>query len=333
MKIGYLGAGSWGFCLAVLLARKGFDVTLWSNQPERVEQLKTKGEHPFFPGIPLPSSLIPTSSLDEALEGVDCIVESVTSAGLRPVFQAVKERMGFFSCPIVITSKGIEQGTGLILPDVVIEILGESCRQHVGVLSGPSFAEDVIRQVPTSVVGACGVEETRNAICHLFHTPYFRVYPNSDLMGVAYGGALKNIIAIACGIGEGLGFGASSRAALMTRGLHEMRKLAIRRGAHSETLNGLSGMGDLCLTCSSTMSRNFRYGLYLAQGEAPEGAKQHVGMVVEGAYTALSALELSRQLDVPMPITQLVHSIIYEKMPPQDAVKRLMEREVKEEHL
>jgi glycerol-3-phosphate dehydrogenase (NAD(P)+) len=257
----------------------------------------------------------------------------VTSAGLRPVFELVKAHKIQSQCPIVITSKGIEQNTGLILPDVVIEVLGEEIRPFVGALSGPSFAQDVIRGLPTSVVASAYDYDVMLTICETFTTPTFRVYPNTDIHGVAFGGALKNIIGIACGIAEGLSLGSSCKAALMTRGLHEIRKLAVAKGCKAETLNGLSGMGDLCLTCNSAVSRNFRFGMFIAEGMSPEEAQKKIGMVVEGVYTCISALQLGEQMGVPMPITELVYKIIYEKMKPSEAVYTLMQRTIKEEHL
>ncbi|CDZ79738.1 Glycerol-3-phosphate dehydrogenase [NAD(P)+] [Candidatus Rubidus massiliensis] len=332
MKVGFLGLGSWGFCLAKLLSKKGFSVTGWSTNPELVQSLKQGKEHPYLKGQTLPADMKITLDLNEAIEQADCIVEAVTSAGLRNVFEQVK----FFNkspCPVVVTSKGIEQNSGLILPAVALEVLGESFLNHIGFLSGPSFAQEVAKGLPTSVVGSGFRSETSKFVCDLFTTLTFRVYPNNDINGVAYGGALKNIIAIACGICEGLGFGFSSRAALMTRGLHEIRKLAEAQGCKKETIYGLSGMGDLCLTCSSMMSRNYRFGYLLAQGKTPEMAHREIEMVVEGSYTCVSTLQLSQKLNIPMPITETVYKIIYKNLNPKDAVRLLMERAIKEEHL
>ena len=197
----------------------------------------------------------------------------------------------------------------------------------------PSFAQEVIKGLPTSVVGTAYSNEVIQRICETFTTPSFRIYPNSDILGVAFGGALKNIIAIACGISEGLGLGSSSKAALMTRGLHEIRKLAVACGCKAETISGLAGMGDLCLTCSSPMSRNFRFGMLLEQGLSSEQAQKKIGMVVEGAYTSVSALQLSHQHQVDVPIAEAVHQIIYHSLHPLDAVSALMQRTIKEEHL
>lgn len=332
MHIGFLGAGSWGFCLASLLASKGNKVISWTTKADLVERLNKTKEHPLFPHLPFKGDLTFTLHLEEAIQEVDFIVESVTSAGLRPVFEQVKA-IGIPSCPIVITSKGIEQNTGLILPDVVVEVLGPGIHSKMGSLSGPSYAQEVIKNLPTSVVGSAYDDQIMRSICELFTTPTFRVYPNADIRGVAFGGALKNIIAIACGISDGLNLGHSSKASLMTRGLHEMRKLAIAEGCQPETLSGLSGMGDLCVTCSSVMSRNFRFGYLLAQGDSTEEAKKEIDMVVEGAYTCISALQLSQKHNIPMPITEAVYKIVYEKMKPSEAVALLMKREIKEEHL
>ncbi len=332
MKISYLGAGCWGYCLATILASKGHQVTLWTTKPALAETLNKTHKHPFLPSVPLPDNLklTITTDLEKVLEGAELIVESVTSAGIRPVFEQVKNIMTP-SCPIVVTSKGIEQNTGLTLPDVVVEVLGEKIKSKVGVLSGPGYAEEVIRNLPTSVVGAGYRKDVAQLICECFTTQTFRVYPNSDIQGVAYGGALKNIIAIACGISEGLALGWSAKAALMTRGLHEIRKLAMARGCKAETLNGLSGMGDLCMTCSCNISRNFRFGELLAKGLSPNAAQDEIQTVVEGAYTCMSALQLCKQCNVPMPITEMVYKIIYEGLKPTDAVMMLMRRPIKDE--
>lgn len=331
-KIGYLGIGSWGYCLARLLAGKGFEVVSWTPQKELADKLNSTKEHPLFPGERSPETLRATTLMAEALEGVDLLVESVTAAGLRPVLTQM-QAIRFPDCPLVITSKGIEQNTGLILPEVVVDILGEEKRRYVGALSGPSYAQEVIRGIPTSVVGSAYEKQTMLEICEAFSTQTFRVYPNTDIRGVAFGGALKNIIAIACGIADGLQFGNSSRASLITRGLHEIRKLAVAYGCKGETLYGLAGLGDVCLTCSSAMSRNFHFGQYLAQGVSVDEGLKKVKTVVEGAYTCVAALQLSRAKNIPMPITETVYKIIYENFPPKDAVAYLMQRTVKEEHL
>lgn len=332
MKIGYLGMGAWGFCLASLLASKGYELICWTTKSDLADHLTKTREHPKLPGYQAKGKMTFTTDISQCLQGVDVLVESVTSAGLRPVFTEAKKR-GIPLCPIVITSKGIEQGSGLILSDVVVEVIGEKYRSYLGHISGPSFAQEVIQGLPTSVVASAYDYDLMMQICNTFSTPSFRVYPNTDLLGVAYGGALKNIVGIACGISEGLALGRSAMAALMTRGLHEIRKLAVARGCRAETIYGLAGMGDLFVTCSSSMSRNFRFGLLLAQGNSAKEAQDKIGMVVEGAYTCVSALQISKRMDIPMPITEAICQIIYEGMPPKKAVGALMQRTIKEEHL
>lgn len=332
MKIGYLGAGAWGFALARLLASKGYEVVSWTLFKDLVDTIIDTRSHPKLPeSKTLPNQHF-TTDLNEAVNGADMIVESVTSAGIRPVFEQLR-KLNFPKCPIVITSKGIEQNTGLILSDVVREILGEEYRPLIGAISGPSYATEVVFGQPTSVTGTAYDPKTLEIICQTFNTDSFRVYPNEDVRGASLGGALKNIIAIACGVAEGLNLGYSARAALMTRGLHEIRKLAVAMGAKSETLTGLSGMGDLCVTCSAMNSRNFRFGYLLSQGKSVEDAKNEIGMVVEGAYTCVSALQLSQKLHVEMPITECVHRILFENLSPQEAVRLLMQRKIKPEHI
>jgi glycerol-3-phosphate dehydrogenase (NAD(P)+) len=240
---------------------------------------------------------------------------------------------GGFSCPVVITSKGIEQNSGLLLPEVVLEVLGEEYRNRVGCISGPSHAEEVIKKLPTSIVGSAYDHALMLKICELFTTPYFRIYPNADINGVCFGGAMKNIIAIACGISDGLGFGDNAKAALITRGLHEIRKLSVSKGCNPETLNGLAGLGDLCVTCLSTLSRNFMFGRQIAEGLNLQAAKEKIGMVVEGSFTCVSAYQLGQKFHIAVPITQAIYSILYEGMNPRDVVKSLLQRPIKEEHL
>lgn len=332
MKIGYLGAGTWGVCLASLLASKGHQVVLWTASPEFALILQKTRQHPRLPGYVIHDQIHVTHDMQEALEGAEMLIESVTSKGIRPVFEQVRS-FGKLNCPIVVTSKGIEQKTGLLLPEVIEEVLGPDSRPLIGCLSGPSHAEELIQKLPSSVVSSSYDPELMVVISEVFNTPYFRVYPNIDLNGVAFGGAMKNIIAIACGISDGLGFGDNTKAALMTRGLHEIRKLALLKGAKPETLNGLAGLGDLCVTCLSKHSRNYRFGHLIAQGKDPVAAKEEVQMVVEGIYTSLSAHELGKKYDIPLPITEAIYSIIYGGLNPKAAVKALLQRSIKEEHL
>lgn len=330
MKIAYLGMGAWGFALASLLANNGHKVVGWSIFEDLVNRVNNGDEHPALKGCKAPKGLLLTTKLEEALACADLVVESVTSAGIRDVFSQVK-RIGCPNCPLVLTSKGIEQDTGLILSDVLVEVLGEKHRASIGSLSGPSFAVDVVKGLPTSVVASGYTLEVMETIQSAFSSDTFRVYTNPDIKGVSFGGALKNIIAIACGIAEGLKFGMSARAALMTRGLSEMTRLAEASGCKRETLYGLSGFGDLALTASSTTSRNFRFGMLLAEGLGVEAAKKTIGMAVEGAYTVKSALQLSEKLGVEMPITEAIYGIIFEGKECREEAKGLMRRPLKEE--
>ena len=333
MKIGFLGVGAWGFALASLLASKGYSLVCWLRKEELARQLALTREHPKLPGHRSAGDMTFTDDLAEALDDVDLIVEAVTSKGIRSVFEQINTIKGVPQCPIVVTSKGIEQGSGLILPEVIVAVYGEAARKWVGALSGPSFAHDVIRGLPTSVVATGYNQAVIDCICSTFTKETFRLYPNRDVKGVAFGGAMKNLIAIACGFCDGLALGYSCNAALMTRGLHEIRKVAVACGCRVETFYGLSGMGDLCLTCNSIMSRNYRFGHLVAEGRTPEAAQKEIGMVVEGVYTCVSAMELSREHDIPMPITESVYSILYQGVDPATVVKQLMSRAIKEEHL
>ncbi|MGH2611705.1 MAG: NAD(P)H-dependent glycerol-3-phosphate dehydrogenase [Rhabdochlamydiaceae bacterium] len=332
MKFGYFGAGTWGFSLASLLASKGHKVVLWGQNTSQIKEMQKTRSHPKLPGYPAHKNLIFTTDFAETLTDADVIVESVTTQGIRPVFQKIVD-MGGTKSPIVITSKGIEQNSCLLLPEIILDVMGTSARNQISCISGPSHAEEVIQKLPTSIVVSAYDPAVMLNIHDLFSTPYFRIYPNSDINGVSFGGAMKNPIAIACGISDGLGFGDNTKAALMTRGLHEIRKLSVTKGAKSETLNGLSGLGDLCVTCLSTHSRNAKFGRLIGQGYSLEDAQKKVGMVVEGIYTCLSAIQLAQQAHIEIPITEAIYSILYETMNPRDAVKQLLQRAIKEEHL
>jgi glycerol-3-phosphate dehydrogenase (NAD(P)+) len=331
-KIGYLGAGTWGIALASILVENGHSVLAWTRDEEFAKLLQSTRKHPKLPDYTFPDNLLFTSDLAEAIEGAEVLVESVTSAGLRPVFQEV-QRIQPIHCPVVLTSKGIEQRTGLLLPEVISEIIGVSESPLVGCLSGPSHAEEVIQNLPTSVVCSAYNPSVMTLIKEIFTTPTFRIYPNSDIRGVCFGGAMKNVIAIACGIADGLGCGDNTKAALMTRGLHEMRKLCVVKGCKPETLNGLSGLGDLCVTCLSRHSRNYRLGRLIAEGFSPEGARQKIGMAVEGIYSCVSVRELAHHHHSPVPITDATYAVIFQGMDPREAVKQLLTRAIKEEHL
>lgn len=333
MKVTVLGLGMWGFCLARHLALNGHQVIGWTKEPHILEILRNGEDHPHLMrscrGIPI--HLV--STLEEAIQDTEVIVESVTTGGLREVLSSLHLLESSLTRPLVLTSKGIEQKTHLIPPDLAVDVFGPSCKNNVVMLSGPSFAAEVSRHLPTAVV--CGGEnpEVCDKVIELFSSKTFRVYPNGDVRGVAYGGALKNVIAISCGVAEGLGLGTGAMAALVTRGLHEMVKLAIAESCQAQTLYGLSGLGDLYLTCSSPMSRNFKFGQLMSSGLPRKEAEHKIGMVVEGAYTCEAAKELALQHGIQMPITEAVFDILTGTISPNDAVTRLMQRNVKEERL
>ena len=325
-RIGYLGAGTWGFALSCLLAHKGHEVVCWARNPVSAETLQKERRHPKLEGVIAPSLVRFTADLEEAVHGADYLIESVTTAGIRPLFQTLSS---LTKVPVILTSKGIERGTGLLLPEVVAEVY----EGEVGLLSGPSHAEEVVKLLPTSVVCSAYNSRLMHEIQELFVTPNFRVYPNTDVTGVAFGGAMKNIIAIACGIADGMGSGDNAKASLMTRGLHEMRKLSVAKNARPETLNGLSGLGDLVVTCTSIHSRNCRLGRLIGEGFSPEGARQKIGMAVEGIYTCAAAYELGKAYEIPIPITEGTYGILYEELDPRVAVQALLQRTIKQEHL
>ena len=329
MNIGYLGAGTWGFALSYILALNGHHVKVWSRSASTTEALKKTRQHPKLSDAQMPKEVEFTSDFAEAVQGADVVVESVTSSGFRSVFEKLKP----LKVPVIITSKGIEQKTGLLLPEVLSSIHEGKKDHFIGVLSGPSHAEDIITKAPTSVVCSAYDASVMKLIQDLFTTPTLRIYPNVDILGVCFGGAMKNIIAIACGLSDGLGCGDNTKAALMTRGLHEIRKLSQVKNCQKETLNGLSGMGDLCVTCMSKHSRNYRFGRLIAEGLSPEGARQKIGMAVEGIYTCVSARELAMKHHIPVPITEVIYQIVYAGLDPREAAQLLLQRVIKEEHL
>ena len=333
MKITCLGLGAWGFTLANLLASNGHEVLGWSRDPNLVTHLNQIEHHPKFPSHRKEEKLKATTDFKKALMFGEIVLESVTSKGIREVLGKILEIDPSFSKKLILTSKGIEQKTGLLVDEIVLDVMGEGYKKHIGCLSGPSIAKEVMEQQPTSCVCSSYDPAFMDLIKQIFVNPYFRVYPNSDLIGVEFGGAMKNIIAIACGLSDGLGFGANTKAAIMTRGLHEITKLSVTKGCHPKTLNGLAGLGDLCTTCLSKDSRNYRFGFLLAEGVDPEKAKENIGMVVEGVNTCISALELGAKHQISLPITEAIYKIVYKGLSPHEAVKHLLTREIKEEHL
>jgi glycerol-3-phosphate dehydrogenase (NAD(P)+) len=327
MSICVLGAGAWGTAVAIRLAGTT-QVRLWTRSPEHAAAMAAARVNArYLPGQALPANLLPGADLDAALSGADWLISAVPTSGFRPLLQTLRERN--VRIPLIWLCKGFEAGTRR-LPH---EVLEETWPQHppAAVLSGPSFALEVARGLPAALTVASGDAEFARRAAQALHDPRLRLYASSDVVGVELGGAVKNVIAIAAGISDGLGFGLNARAALVTRGLAELTRLGLHLGGHPETFMGLSGMGDLILTCTGDLSRNRQLGLRLAAGESLEGALRELGHVAEGVTTALEVAELADALPVDMPITQAVAAILRGEMPPREAVAALLARELKDE--
>lgn len=322
MKISVLGLGMWGFCLARHLAINGHEVIGWSIEKDLLALLARGEDHPFLMRSCQGLSLRFVESLEEACSSTDMIVECVTTKGLRTILPFIKKIPSVLSVPFVLTSKGIDQDTYLITPDLFFEFCGQ--KSMLTMISGPSFAVEVANQLPTAVVCGSWEKNACEKVIQAFSSPMFRVSSNRDIRGVALGGALKNVVAIACGIADGLGLGTGARASLVTCGLKEMVKLAVADGCQAETIYGLSGLGDLFLTCSSNMSRNFRFGQLLSSGLTKVEAEKQIGMVVEGAYTCSAAKELAHRHKISMPIMEAVSGILEGELAASEAVNRLM---------
>ncbi len=326
-----LGAGSWGTALAMLLARNGRAVRLWDRDAGHVEALaRAQSNERYLPGIPFPDGITPVAALDEALRSADFVLVVVPSAGFRDTLKKIAQAP---EAPgnLVWASKGLEPGSGKFLHEVAAEELPGHA-PHAA-LSGPSFALEVARGLPTAVTVASPEAGYAQRVADLFHCPAFRAYTTTDLVGVELGGSVKNVLAIAAGISDGLGYGANARAALITRGLAEIMRLGTRLGGQRETFMGLAGVGDLVLTCTDDQSRNRRLGLALGRGASLESAVAGIGQAIEGLETARELHALATRLDVDMPITAQVKAVLYDKEPPAAAVQALLARDPKPEQL
>lgn len=322
-KVAIVGAGSWGTALSVMLAKKGIEVSLWVREEEIYRQIKEARENTrYLPGVPIPPGVIPTRSLDEALKGAQLTVLAVPSQYVRGMARQVAP---FISAGQVVVNvaKGFEVDTLLRLSQVIEQEIPSA---RVVVLSGPSHAEEVGRDIPTAVVSASYKKEDAELVQDVFMGPNFRVYTNPDVIGVEVGGALKNIIALAAGINDGLGFGDNSKAALITRGIAEISRLGQAMGAHPLTFAGLAGIGDLVVTCTSMHSRNRRAGILIGRGKPLAEALESIGMVVEGVTTCKVAYRLAQRYGVSMPITQQLYQVLFEGKDPREAVSQLMLR-------
>ncbi len=327
-KVAVLGAGAWGTALAKVLADKGDKVRLWSRRADLCEQInRTSENRHYLPGARLPSNLESTHDLEKALDGVGMVVFVVPSHGTREVTRLAAEFIPG-EIPIVSATKGIENSSLSFMDEVLYEELPARARDNLAYLSGPSFAKELAAELPTAVVVAARDPEVCASVMTRFHTPFLRLYNSDDVPGVECGGAMKNVIAIAAGAIDGLGLGHNTRAALITRGLAEIARLAIARGGSPLTLAGLAGMGDLVLTCTGDLSRNRTVGYELGKGRKLGEILANLGHVAEGVKTAKSAFDLSVKMNVDMPITREVHAVLYEDKSVKQAVVDLMAREL-----
>ncbi|MDZ7779719.1 MAG: NAD(P)H-dependent glycerol-3-phosphate dehydrogenase [Gemmatimonadota bacterium] len=325
-----MGAGSWGTALGVLLARKGHVVTLWSHDPDVARGITAERRTPYLPDVVVPETVHVSTDPEHAVAGAALVVSVSPSQFVRDVMTRAAPAISE-DATLVSASKGIELGTLRRMDEVLTEILPAPLMDRFTVLSGPSFAGEVAREMPTAVVVAGRSEEAAVTVQHAFQTPYFRVYTNTDVVGVELGGAVKNVIALAAGVAAGLGFGHNTSAALMTRGLAEITRLGLAMGARRETFSGLAGMGDLVLTCTGSLSRNRTVGYRLGRGERLEDILQDMSSVAEGVRTSEAVFALARRHGVEMPITEEVYAIVHDGRDPAAALSALMHRDPKPE--
>ena len=332
MKIGVLGAGTWGIALAALLTKNCHEVTVWSAIPEEIDALSSTGVHKNLPGVALPSDIEYTKDIS-FVKNAEMVLTVVPSAFIRKTTAAFAPHLSDGAI-IVNASKGIESGTLMTMTEVISDEISKhapSIRCSIAALSGPTHAEEVAIGIPTSIVSACEDEEVSKLIANVFFNSCMRVYTNTDVVGVEICGALKNVIAIAAGINNGMGLGDNSKAMLMTRGMAEITRLGLAMGCHRRTFMGLAGIGDLIVTCTSRHSRNNRCGELIGKGYSYEEAQREIGMVVEGYHALEAAMELSKKFDVELPITEAVYNVIKNGEAPKDAMYALMTRDMKSE--
>lgn len=328
-NVGVMGAGSWGTALALLLHSNGHQVTVWSINEEEVEMLSKEREHKSkLPGVKIPEDMVFTSDMETAIKEKDFLVLAVPSAFTRGTARNMKPFVKEGQI-IVDVAKGIEEDTLMTLSQQIEEEIPQA---NVAVLSGPSHAEEVGRGLPTAVVIGAKTEETARYLQEMFMNHVFRVYISSDMLGMELGGALKNVIALAAGIADGMGYGDNTKAALITRGIAEIARLGVKMGGAIESFTGLTGIGDLIVTCASVHSRNRKAGYLMGQGKTMEEAMDEVKMVVEGVYSAKAAAKLGKKYGVALPIVDKVNEVLFEGKDPKEAVDELMLRDSKAEH-
>ena len=327
--VSVLGAGSWGTALAILLARNGVSVKLWGHEPEHVQRLRSERSNAeFLPDADFPPGLEPVVELEEAVASAAHVLVVVPSHAFRQLLQQLRPLLAQ-DLGLVWATKGLEMQSGKLLHEVAEEVLGTE--RPLAVISGPTFAGEVARGLPTAATVASRDPQFASRVASLLHGESFRAYTSEDMVGVQLGGAAKNVLAIAAGIADGLGFGANARAALITRGLAEILRLGLRLGGQQDTFMGLAGVGDLVLTCTVNQSRNRRFGLALAAGQSQEQARAQIGQVVEGVQTARAVARMAREHDVEMPITEQVFRVLDEQLDPHEAVHNLFCRAQKPE--
>lgn len=326
--IGVIGAGSFGTSLAILLTKKGYNVKLWGRKKAQLDLMRETLENPhYLPGIKLPAEMGIVDEMKDAVENSDIVLFSVPTQTFRGVFSQAKEWLGNDAI-VVNVAKGIEKGSLLRMSEVAEDVMPGV--KYVA-LSGPSHAEEVARMLPTTVAVASKDEALAKAVQEVFNTDRFRVYTNEDIVGVELGGALKNIIALGAGISDGMKFGDNAKAAIMTRGITEICRLGVSVGANVNTFSGLTGIGDLIVTCTSMHSRNRRCGIMIGEGVEPAKAIEDIGMVVEGITTAEAAYDMAQKCGIEMPITECIYKVIHGELDAKAAVEALMNREMKNE--
>lgn len=328
-KVGIIGAGSWGTAISKLLCTNGHEVTVWSIMEDEIQMLKAEHEHKTkLPGVALPEEIVFTTDLEASIRGKDLLVLAVPSPFTRSTAQKMTPYVEQGQI-IVSVAKGIEESTLMILTDIIEQEIPQC---QASVLCGPSHAEEVGRGIPTTVVAGAKDKKTAEYIQNIFMSSVFRVYTSPDMLGMELGGALKNVIALAAGAADGLGCGDNTKAALITRGIAEMSRLGVAMGGHIETFNGLTGIGDLIVTCASVHSRNRKAGYLIGQGKTMKEAMDEVKMVVEGVYSAKAAIALARKYNIDMPIVEEVNKVLFEDKPAREALTDLMLRDKKIEH-
>lgn len=330
-KIAVIGGGNWGTALAIILARQGHPVKLWAYEKEVVESVNQQHENCLFlESFKIPETVVASSSFEEVLSDTEIVIGVMPSHHARRLYQ---QMMPYFREDMIFVSatKGLEEDSLMRISEVFREVAGDRCRSRFAVLSGPTFAREIARGDPAAVVIASESETTSGLVQRDFSSHQFRLYRNSDVAGVELGGSVKNVIAIAAGVCDGLGLGSNSIAALITRGLAELTRLVVACGGRRETMAGLAGLGDLVLTCTGRLSRNRTVGVELGKGRKLTEIVGSMRMVAEGVKTTVATIALAKRVQVEMPIIEQMHALLYEDRSPRDAIQRLMERSLKQE--